>query len=538
MRTVALAVALLLAAAVSAMAAPVVYYRGNSGDPATLDPQKSTGTWESHIIRDLFIGLVVNNARGEPVPGAAERWEVSPDGRLYVFHLRKGLQWSDGVPLTAEDFAFSFRRLVDPKTAAEYASTMFVLENGRAINEGKLPKERLGVRAIDARTLELRLHTPVPYLLEMLTHVSSYAVPKHVVERARGVAGGSWARPGTLVASGAFTLTEWRPQDHVRLDKNPRFYDARTVAIDRVMVYPTEDEQTALKRFRAGELDSNDQFPARQYAWLKANMPREVRVAPWLGLYYYAFNSARPPFNDRRVRQALAMTIPREEITGKLLAYGVIPAYSIVPPGIAHYPQSAPAFFKDWPWEKRLRTARALLAEAGYGPDNPLEVTISYNTNKDHKKVALAVAYGWKQIGVTARLHNVEAKIQYSNLKIADFEVARASWVADYNDPENYLFLMDSQTGQLNYGQFRNARYDALMKQASETLDLGERAKILRAAEAIAMTEMPITPIYFYVSRNLVQPWVKGWEDNIMDIHPSRYIRIEGRPESSAGVRR
>nr|WP_279347177.1 peptide ABC transporter substrate-binding protein [Govania unica] len=469
---------------------------------------------------------MINNARGEAVAGAAERWDVSADGRVYVFHLRKGLVWSDGEPLTADDFVFSFRRLADPATAASYASNMFVFENGEAINQGKLPKERLGVRALDPLTLELRLHTPVPYLLEMLTHAASYAVPRHVVEKK----GAQWVRPGVMVTSGAYTLVEWRPHDRIRADKNPRFYDAANVAIDQVFYYPTEDEQTALKQFRAGELDSNDQFPARQYGWLKTNMPQQIRVAPWLGLYYYAFNSARPPFTDKRVRQALSMSIPREDITDKLLAYGVIPAYSIVPPGVAHYPEAATAPFKSWSREKRLSTARALLREAGYGPDHPLEVTISYNSNKDHKKIALAVAYGWKQIGVTARLFNVEAKVHYNNLKIADFEVARAAWIADYNDPENFLFLLDSHTGQLNYGQYDNPRYDALMAKAARTLDLDARAKILHEAEAMALGDMPIAPIYFYVSRNLVQTWVKGWEDNIMDAHPTRYLKIEGRP--------
>lgn len=506
-------------------AADIVYHRGNGGEPNSLDPHRSSATWESHIIRDLFLGLVVHDGAGNVIPGAAESWEMSADGRRYLFHIRPDLRWSDGTPVTADDFVFSFRRLVDPATGAEYASNLHVLENGRAVNVGEMPLESLGVAALDARRLELRLHTPVPYLLQLLTHVSTYAVPRHVVERE----GRNWVRPGVMVSNGAYVLAEWRPQTFVRLDRNPLFYDNDAVQIDRVYFHPIEDDNTALKRFRAGEIDSHDRFPARQYGWLKANMPDKVHVAPWLGVYYYAFNSAKPPFDDRRVRRALAMTIPREAITEKLLGYGVIPAWSFVPPGVDHYERGSPPDFAAWPAEKRLATARALLAEAGWGPDNPLEVTLSYNTDREHKKVALAVAHAWKKLGVVTRLFNVEAKVHFNNLKTADFEIARAGWIADYNDAENFLFLMASSTGRLNYGQFHNPEYDALMAEASRSLDLDRRAEILRKAEAIAMAEQPVTPIYFYVSRNLVQPWVKGWTTNIVDVHPTRFLRVERR---------
>lgn len=517
---------LLCAAAIlfaASAAAEVVYHRGNSGEPNSLDPHRSSATWESHIIRDLFLGLVVHDGAGKVIPGAAESWEMSADGRRWRFRIRDGLLWSDGMPVTAHDFVFSFRRLVDPATGAEYASNLHILENGREINAGEMPTERLGVAALDDRTLELRLHTPVPYLLQLLTHVSTYAVPRHVVERE----GANWVRPGAMVSNGAYVLSEWRPQTFVRLDRNPLFYDRDAVQIDRVYFYPIEDDNTALKRFRAGEIDSHDRFPARQYAWLKSRMADRVRVAPWLGVYYYAFNSAKAPFDDRRVRRALAMTIPREAITEKLLGYGVIPAWSFVPPGVDHYEKGAQADFAAWSEDERFAAARALLKDAGYGPDNPLEVTLSYNTDREHKKVALAVAHAWKKLGVVTRLFNVEAKVHFNNLKTADFEVARAGWIADYNDAENFLFLMASSTGRLNYGQFRNAEYDRLMGQASRTLDLDRRAELLHRAEAVAMDEQPITPIFFYVSRNLVQPWVKGWTDNIVDVHPTRFLRIE-----------
>lgn len=511
---------------VSSAAAEVVLHRGNTNEPNTLDPHRTSGTWESHILRDLFLGLTSFDAHGATIPGAAERWDVSADGKVYVFHLRRGLLWSDGVPFTADDVVFSIRRLLDPKTASDYASNFYILVNGREANTGKLPLDQVGARALDALTVEMRLHTPVPYLLELLTHVSTYPVPRHVVERY----GREWARPGRMASSGAYMADAWEPQTYVRAVKNPRFYDAKTVAIDTIYYYPLEDQQTALKQFRSGQLDINNSFPSRQYAWLKANMPDAVKVSPWLGVNYIAFHTRHPPTNDWRVRRALSLAIPREAITDKLLNYGLVPAYSFVPLGIANYPQPAELDFKSWPWEKRLAEARRLLAEAGYGPQHPLKIVFSYNTDKDMKKIALAAADGWRQIGVKTELFNSEGKVHYNDLKVANFQAARAAWVADYNDAENFLFLMDSRTGALNYSRYVNPAFDRLMTTASQTLDLDKRADLLRQAEAIAMRDAPVTPIYYYAARNLVQPWVKGWYANINDAHLTRYMRIEGRP--------
>jgi len=509
-------------------AGPMVLHRGNSAEPDTLDPNKAALTAESNIIRDLFLGLMTLDAAGQVIPGSAERWSVSEDGKRYVFHIREDLVWSDGVPVTADDFVFAFRRLLDPMTGAEYATNLYVLENGEAVNLGQAAPETLGARALGPKTLEMRLHTPVPYLLEMLTHASTYPVPKHVVERL----GDAWVKPGNMVSNGPYKLAAWEPQNYIKLVRNPLFYDNANVAIDEVFYYPTEDGNSALKQLRAGELDLNNEFPARQYSWLKANMPNVARVHPWLGVYYYAFNSERPPFNDKRVRLALAMAIPREAITDKLLGYGVLPAYSLVPPGVDNYAAlhglDTTAPFKSLSPEQRRAEARRLLAEAGYGPDKPLEVVLSYNTDKDHKKVALAAAHGWKQIGVVTRLFNVEAKVHYNNLKVADFEVARAGWIADFNDAENFLFLLESETGQLNYGQYANPQFDRLMKEASSTLDLKRRAILMGQAEQIAMADQPVTPIYFYVSRNLVAPWVSGYVDNVRNAHLSRYMAISG----------
>lgn len=520
--------ALFLLASSVAAADLMVLRRGNGAEPDTIDPNKAALVSESTIIQDLFLGLTTFDAAGRVIPGAAERWEVLDGGRRYLFHIRGDLVWSDGVPVTADDFVYSFQRLLNPMTGAEYATTLYVLEGGEDVNLGRAAPDTLGARALDPKTLEVRLHTAVPYLLEMLTHASTYPVPRHVVEKL----GDAWVKPGNMVSNGAYKLVAWEPQNYIKLERNPLFFDDAGTSIDEVYFYPVEDSNTALKQLRAGELDINSSFPPRQYDWLKANLPGVARVYPWLGTYYYAFNSARAPFDDRRVRLALAMTIPREAIAEKLIGSGTIPAYSFVPPGVENYSKlhemdtSAP--FKVLTPEERRAEARRLLAEAGYGPNNPLEVTISYNTSKDHKKIALAAAHGWKQIGVRTRLFNMEAKVHYNALKVADFEIARAGWIGDFNDAQNFLFLLESETGPLNYGQFSNPEFDRLMKEADAALDLKQRAILMARAERIAMAEQPITPIYYYVSRNLVAPWVKGWVDNIRDAHLSRFMRIAG----------
>ena len=503
-------------------------HRGNGAEPDTLDPQKAALVSESVIIRDLFTGLTTLDSKGRIIPGAAENWEVSEDGKRYVFHIRDDMVWSDGMSVTADDFVFAFRRLLDPMTGAEYATILYLLENGEDVNLGRKPPTALGAAALGPKTLEVRLHTPVPYLLEMFTHASTYPAPRHVVEEH----GKDWVKPGRMVSNGAFMLSGWEPQNFVRVVANPEYHEAPSVKLDEVFYYPTSDDSSAVKQFRAGELDINTSFPARQYKWLEENLPGEARIHPWLGVYYYALNSERPPLDDRRVRLALSMTIPREEIATKLLGYGVLPAYNFVPPGVENYTEfhtiDTAAPFSGLSAEDRREEARRLLAEAGYSEDNPLEVTISYNTSKDHKKIALAAAWGWKKIGVVTRLLNMEAKVHYNNLKVADFEVARAGWIADFSDAQNFLFLLESDTGPLNYGQFSNPDFDRLMKEAGRTLDLDERADLMARAERIAMAEQPVAPIYFYVSRNLVAPWVEGFEDNARNVHPSRYISISG----------
>jgi oligopeptide transport system substrate-binding protein len=495
----------------------------NSGEPDTLDPHHVEGVWENRIIGDVFMGLTTEAADAKVIPGAAESWQVSDDGLVYTFKLREHT-WSDGVPVTADDFVFALRRILDPAEAAEYASLLYTIKNAKALNEGALEgMDQLGVRALDPKTLEITLESPTPYFIEQLTHYTAFPVPKHKVEEL----GADWIKPGNLVGNGPYTVVEWLPNTHVKLEKNAAFYDADNVAIDTVYFYPAEERNAATKRFRAGEIDVQYDFASEQIDWLKENLPDATRIAPYLGIYYYVINTRNAPFDEVAVRQALAMAIDREAITDKVLRTGELPAYSFVPPGTGNYGEPAYVGWKDMPPQQRLAKAKELLAGAGFGPDHPLELQLRYNTSETHKKVAIAVAAMWKQLGVRTELFNSEVKVHYNDLQEGNFQVARAGWIADYNDAQNFLYLMDSSTGVLNYAGYASPEFDRFMAEASATADLEARADLMRQAEAVAMADMPNIPIYYYVSKDLVAPYVKGWVDNTKDIHRTRWLSVE-----------
>ena len=491
------------------------------GEPASMDPHYVSGTWENDVVGDMFLGLMTEDQKAEPVLGAAESYEVSDDGRVYTFKLRDH-KWSDGTPVTAADFEYSFRRLLDPASATEYAYLMFIIENAEDINSGKKPIESLGVKAIDDKTVEITLNKPAPYFLAALTHYTAYPVPKHVVEKH----GKEWSKPENIVVNGPYKLDSWVPNATVKLVKNPEYYDLDGLDIDTLVFHTQEDRVAIQKRFRAGEIDIARDFSSDQIDWLKSNMQTETKIAPYLGIYYYPMNTSKPPFNDAKVRKALSMAINREAIMKNVLKTGEIAAYSFVPPGIGNYDEPSYVSWKSKEYTDRLNEAKALLAEAGYTSDNPLSFTLRYNTSENHKRVAIAVVDMWKQLGVKAELFNSEVKVHYADLKQGDFEVARAGWIGDYNDPQNFLSLLEKRTGPNNYGRYDNAEFNQLMVDAEGEANIKKRAEIMAKAEAIAMEDQPVIPIYYYVSKNLVSQKVKGWVDNAQDIHRWRYVSL------------
>ena len=500
---------------------------GNTSEPATLDPHKSTGTWEDRIQSDLFVGLTQSAADGSAIPGMAERWETSPDGLVWTFHLREAV-WSDGVPVTAEDFVYSLRRVLDPNTASEYASLIFLIKNAEAVNSGKAPIEALGVRAVDPRTVEITLNHPAAYLPELTRHHVLYPVPKHVVEKL----GDQWIKPGKLVSNGPYVLADWRLGDSVHTVKNPRFWDAKDVCIDEVYWYPTTDAISAERRVARGELDINTDISSNRIARLRETMPGYVHTNTYLGLTYVAFNrrenSKVPAFKDLRVRQALTMAIDRDFIAKGLLRGGQLPANTKVPPGVANYKASPGPYWATWPLKKRQAKARELLAAAGYGPDRPLKFELKHRNSADPMQFTPALQADWKEVGVQVTLAQQEGQVSYADYRVRNFQAADAAWIADYNDPTSFLDMEKSNYGPQNYGDYNNPAYDALMAKADSEPDADKRADYLRDAETMMLNDAPIAPIYFYINKNLVNPKITGFIDNLVDHHRTRWMCVKG----------
>lgn len=526
----AIATAGAMALMMSTAASAVTLQMHNGGDPGTLDPHKASGDWENRVIGDYIEGLLTENAKAEAIPGQAESWDISEDGTVYTFHLRDGIQWSDGTPVTAGDFVFAFQRLFNPATAADYAYLQFPIKNSEKINSGEITDfNELGVKAIDDKTLEITLEASTPFFLDALTHYTAYPVPKHLVEKL----GDDWTKVENIVGNGPYLIKEWLPGSYVRSEKNPDYYDAANVQIDEVFYHVLEDQAAALNRYRAGEFDILTDFPADQYQWLQDNMPGQAHVVPFLGVYYYVMNQEEGQvLSDIRIREALSTTVVRDVIGPDILGTGELPAYGWVPPGTNNYVDEAyhPAW-ADTPYEERVEHAKELMTEAGYGPDKPLTLQLRYNTNDNHQRIAVAIAAMWEPLGVKVELFNAETAVHYDALRAGDFQVGRAGWLLDYNDPSNTLDLLKtgvSQDGKMNwgnnYGRYSNPEYDKLMVQASTELDLEARGKLLAQAEKIAMDEFAAIPIYWYVSKDVVSPKISGFEENAKNIFRTRWL--------------
>lgn len=524
------AAAALLAAGVGVVALPAqaqkVLHRGNGAEPETLDPAKSSGVPESWLQYDLFDGLIVPDGKGGFMPGAAERWDVSADSRTYTFHLRRNAKWSDGTPVTAADWVFSWRRLVDPKTAADYAYFLWQVKNAQDVSFGRKPLEALGVRAVDDYTFEVALGAPTPYFLSMLHHHSAYAVSKANVEKF----GADFVKPGNLVTNGAYMLAEAVPQSHIKMVKNPHHYDAAATKIDTVFYYPTENQEAELKRYRAGELHLTYEVPVSQMQWLRQNMAAELHLAPYFGTYFYAPNLTREPWKSNKdLRLALYLAIDRDLLVDKINQRGEIPAYSFVPPNTTNYVQQVLEYAR-WTQEQRDAKAKELFAKAGYGPGGkPLDLEILYNTQENHRKLAIAVASMWQQkLGVKVTLNNQEWKVFLSTRDEKQFkDVTRHGWIGDYNDANNFLELVRGDIGKQNPSAFSDPQYDRLMTEANATADVAKRAALLQQAERLMLEEVALFPLHFYSSRHMISPKLIGWTDNLQDLHPSRFLDVK-----------
>lgn len=503
-----------------------ILHFGNGTEPQGVDPHTTTGVPEHHIEQALFEGLVGKDPETlAPVPGVADRWEISADGRVYRFHLRENARWSNGEAITAEDFRWSWWRGLQPALGNEYAYMLYPIRNAEAYATGKLTDfSQVGVRVIDPHTLEIELTAPTPYFMQLLDHESMFPVPRKVIEKFGTPVDrfSQWTRPGNMVSNGPFRLTEWKLYKYVRLEKNPYYWDAANVKLNGIVFYPTENTITEERLFRSQQLHVTSSIPLDKIPVYRASRSDELRVDPYLGSYYYMINVKRPGLNDARVRRALAMAIDRDSLIINVLDGVNFPAYSMTPPGTAGY--QPPILFKFDP-----EGARKLLANAGYPDGKGLpKIEILYNTNEAHRKIAVALQQMWKtNLNIDVTMLNQEWKVYLDSRNSLDYSVARAAWIGDYVDPDTFLNMWITGGGNNDTG-WSNAEYDDLILHKIPAMHTQEeRFAGFTRAETILMQEMPIIPIYIYSTKYLIHPSVKGMPTNLLDYYAFKHIHLE-----------
>ena len=513
---------LLLASLLAQGAAAESLKRGAFGEPESLDPNRSGVISEQLIVMDLFEGLTTFGPRGEVVPGAAKSWSASEDGLSYRFSLRPDLRWSDGSSLTAADFVYSFRRTMSPATQSTRAHRLAVLRNGPAVLRGELAATALGITAPDPNTVTIQLQHPVPRLPLLLAYSEAFPLPRHAIESH----GESWKLPGQMVSNGPYRLVERRPQEYVKLQANPFYHSAGQVEVKAIVYYPSDSLDSAVSRFRAGELHVNGWpgFPPRQQSFLKEQLGAAVRVTPLLNVAYLRFNLERPALADVRVRQALSLAINRVALAQRVLGGGEQPALNLVPPQVSSYEGAAPHLDYSLALDQRLEKAAALLAAAGYSQSQPVELTLRYPTGQG-REICVAVQAMWRPLPVQVTLENSEIKSMIVDLRRGNFDLALTG-ALDGDDPERFLdrLLPDSS---YNTGSYKDPAFALLMSNAKQEPDPERRSALLREAEHVALTAVPVIPLYYGVSRALVSNRIAGFFDNPADVHLSRYLSLK-----------
>lgn len=493
-------------------------------EPATLDPQRQSGDWPDWVAGDLFEGLVTEDASGNPVPGQAASWTISPDGLTYSFRLRDGLRWSDGQPLDSGDFLLAFRRLLEPKLAAEFAFIQFPIKNAEAFNSGVITDpSALGVATPDGNTVVITLEQPMPYFLQALVQPGAYPVPRHLVEKF----GDDWTKPQNIVSNGAFKLAEWKPGIAIRAVRNENYQAASEVRLGEVIYHFTDDEAVTLASFDKGAFEIATQFPTDSLAKLQARRPGEARIVPTLGVWYYVLNLKTPPFADPNVRRALSMAIDLERLGTEVAQTGQLAAYGMVPPGVPGFDSAL--YVPDWAAmerSERVAEAKSLLAAAGYEADKPLKFTLRTSTMPAQVKISEAVAQNWKEIGAEVDFVRKEIPEHHDFLMRHDFTAGTIGWILDYSDAADSLALM--HTGHPNnYPSYSNPDFDALLDKARTEQDAVARARLLHEAEKMAMDETAVIPLTWAVSKNLVAPAVSGFVDNVRNVHRARWLSLK-----------
>ncbi len=496
------------------------FTRGNGSEPESMDPAVAETVPANQILRDLFEGLTATTTEGKTVPGVAESWKQT-NPTTWVFKLRSNAKFSNGAPITADDFVYGIRRFVDPKTASPYAATFGVfLQNGLDVAQGKKPGTSLGVKALDKLTLEIKTVDPIAFMPELVSNTQLGPVHKATVEKF----GKDWVKPGNMVGNGAYVLTEWRVNNRIVVEKNPQYWDAANVTLTKVTYLPIEDQFADIKLWESGETDYVYQMPPGVFDKYKAQYPKELRNQAIIGLRYYDFQTKDPVFKDVRVRKALSMVIDRDILSKRVTADGQAPAYSLIVAGVVGA-DPTPYDWSTWPMEKRVAEAKKLLEQAGVKPGT--KYTFSYNTSEYHKKMAVFVASEWKtKLGINMETETMEFKVLAKKRHDGAFQLARNGWLADYNDATSFLALVRCDSDQ-NTNFYCNREAEALIQKGTQSTDPAKRKELLTQASKMIMDDYPIIPLVQYSLPRLIKSYVGGYSElNPQDHYRSKDFYI------------
>jgi oligopeptide transport system substrate-binding protein len=502
---------------------------GNTAEPADLDPQVIIAYTDANIVNALFEGLTwIDPKTAQPVPGVAERWEMSPDGLVYTFHLRPAACWSNGDPLTADDFVFSFQRILTPAFAAEYSYMLWPIKNAQAFNAGKLTDfSQVGVKALDPHTLQVTLEQPTAYLPALAAHQTWLPVPRKAIEQAGGLEkkGTNWTRPGNLVGNGPFVLTEWTPNSRIVVEKNPRYWDAAHCRLNRIEFFPIEDPATEERAFRAGQLHVTTPTPGLLVSKIPAyrnEVPSRLRIEPILSVFYLVFNTKRPPFDRPALRRALSLAVDRDALAA-VFQDSVTPARTFTPPNCGGY-TALPG-----PHEN-AEEARQLLAQAGFpgGQGLPTIEVLSFNDDNNRRAMEAIQAMWLKELGVHVTISAREQRTLFQEEQNRNYSIGMTGWIADYTDPFTFLGLTVTDNGN-NWSSWSNPAYDRLIAEAAQTVDNTRRFRLFQQAEAIMLPEAPVAPLYFTAAVHAVQPSVRGWQLNQLGYQQYKDVWLEDK---------
>ena len=505
-----------------------IYHHGNGSEPQGIDPHIVTGVPEHHILISLCEGLTIPNPNPDDMngymAGTAESWSVSEDGKEYIFNINENARWSNGDPVTANDFVWSWKRILTASLGSQYPDMLYYLVGAYEYHNGLTNDfSEVGVKAIDQKTLKVNLKNPTPFFLGLLSHYSTWPVHKETVLKYGDIddRNGEWTRPGNFVCNGPFQLKTWELNNKIVVEKNPYYYDASMVRLNEIHYYPVSNVMTEDRMFRAGQLHLTSSMPTQKCPIYIEEKNPNLKIDPYMGTYFYRINTENETLNDVRVRKALAYSIDRQLLVDKVTQCGQIPAYSFTPPGSNGYQPST-----EIPYDPVL--AKQLLAEAGYSSDNPFpKLEILFNTNEGHRKVALAIQQMWQnELGIEVELVNQDWKVYLSREMVGDFQISRAGWIGDYEDPNTFLDLMRPNRGNNKTG-WENMDFDALVEEANTINDQEKRYELLNEAEKILIDNMPIIPLYTYVRVYQLSPDVKGFNPHILDHHHPKFIYLE-----------